>query len=189
MNPPEAIIPLPPKRFNPLKRIDAFFKRPERHLHKLSSDFWHLATELYTIESGLMRDDDFSIDMIVSFFQLTSWWSDRGLGDVTIAFKMVNDGQYDDVITELMLLDMEFIVIGRSPYGMNRTLYGEEVTPEKIFLWDTSGLSAQSVAYWFTQRHEPKDTRHLNPYDIVSKQARDFMMHPLPCPSPSRGRG
>ncbi len=170
---------------NLLKRISAFFEKPEARLRELSDPLLDLAGSIDLIKSEIESNPDSALDLIVNFFQVTSWWHDRGLGDIITAYRAVNDGQYDTVIGLLMELDNQFAAAGRAPFGMNRTKRNEPVTPEQVFLGNTSGLFTHPVSYWKQQRDEPKGgwgfsgMEHLNPYDVVSKQARDFMMNHL----------
>ena len=117
------------------------------------------------------------------FFDITSKWHDRGLGDIIAAFSVVNDGQYDSVISQLITLDHHFVTTGRNPCGWNRTEYGEAVTPEKVFLGNVYGLFTRTAEYWAKEKDSPKggwgypNMEHLSPYDVVSNQARKFIRH------------
>lgn len=170
---------------NPLKRISAFFQKPEERLRALNHELEALASGLDHLGMRLENEPDSPLREIVTFFELTSPWHDRGLGDLITAFKQVNDGQYDTVITRLCELDNQFAAAGRSPYGINRTKREEAVTEEKIFLGNTYGLFTHPVSRWKLGRDAPAGNwgfsgmEDLNPYDVVSKQARDFMTYHL----------
>ena len=150
---------------NELREIILDLIRLKRSLRGLGQPPQHpLSEPLYEIED---------------FFARVSWWHDRGLEDVVVAFAAVNYGQWDETIRRLEALGLHFIRAGRSPYGMNPTERGETVTAEKVFLGGVYSLFTHPVPYWVRQRMEPKgihpDFPDMNAYDLVLDQARRFM--------------
>jgi hypothetical protein len=165
---------------NPFKRLSAWLNPPEKRLLQLKPELLDLASDLESVARFAEQEP---LTRIAPFFDITSKWHDRGLGDIITAFSVVNDGQYDDIIGKLVTLDHQFIAAGRSPYGWNRTEYGEAVTPEKVFLGNVYGLFTKTAEYWTKQKDSPKggwgfsNMEHLNPYDVVGNQARLFIRH------------
>ena len=118
---------------------------------------------------------------IVHFFDTVSRWHDRGIGDLIAAFEEVNYGPYDEVLEKLRALQKYFENAGRDEYGWNRTKCGETVTADKVFLGNIYGLFTHPVPFWKQRKDEKKGgwgfsgMEHLNAYDVVSQQARQFI--------------
>jgi hypothetical protein len=128
---------------------------------------------------------------IVKFFSLTSPWHDKGLEDAIEAFQEVNYGQYDEVLSRLVKLQLHITKAGRDRYGWNRTEVGEMVTAEKVYLGDIAFLPTRPVSYWAEQVNAPKnnwkgtlyehDLMGMNAYDVVARQASNFIRSHM-CP-------
>ena len=166
---------------NIFKRIKARLNPPEKTLAALRPELEKLAAGL---EQATRDAESDPLSAITSFFSITSVWHDRGLTDIIEMFARVNDGQYDTIIGKLTTLDHQFIKAGRSEYGWNRTKRGEEVTPDRVFLGNVYGLFTHPVPRWQEGKDEPKDSwmglRDVNSYDVVSDQARRFIMNHAP---------
>jgi hypothetical protein len=158
------------------KRVKAMFTKPERKLTALKSELQQLHQALQRASES--RDP---LTEIVRFFDTVSRWHDRGIGDLIAAFEEVNYGQYNEVIEKLRTLQKHFANAGRCEHGWNRTKRGETVTADKVFLGDIYGLFTRPVSFWKHRKNEKKGgwgfsgMEHLNPYDVVSRQASQFM--------------
>lgn len=160
------------------KRIKALFSSSsaEKLLAALMPALRELRANLRSVEFS--RDP---LADIIRFFNFVSPWQDRGLRDVIAAFRDVNYGQYDDVLEKLKTLQLHFERAGRSKYGWNRTKPGETVTEDNVYLGNIFGLWTKTVRFWKERKNEPKGgwgfsgMEHLNPYDVVSEQARKYM--------------
>jgi hypothetical protein len=123
------------------------------------------------------------LDEIVTFFNYISIWHDRveELENLIQAFQKANYGQFNDIINLLETLRIHIDRSGRAEFGWNRTVKGQIVTPEKVFLGNINGLFTKPVSFWKLQKDEPKGgwgfpgKEKLNAYDVVSVQAMDFM--------------
>jgi len=152
------------------------FAKPERKLTALKTELFVLRR--YLEEASKTNDP---LTEIVSFFDVISKWHDRGLKDVIMAFEVVNYGQYDEVLENLRTLDAHFSNAGRCQFGWNRTKRGERVTADRVFLGGINGLFTHPVSFWKQGKDEKKggwgfrNMEHLNAYDVVSQQAKDFM--------------
>ncbi len=88
-----------------------------------------------------------SLVALVTFFNLTSPWHDRGLRDLIERLEQVNwRGQYSSMIEQLGHLHALFEKSGRSKHGWNRTKKGEEVTEENVYLGNTNGIWTFKIA-------------------------------------------
>lgn len=158
------------------KRVKAMFAKPERKLTALNPELQQLRQALQRASES--RDP---LNEIVHFFDTVSKWHDRGIGDLIAAFEEVNYGQYDVVLEKLQTLQKHFVNAGRCEYGWNRTKRGETVTADKVFLGNIYGLFTHPVSFWKQRKDEKKGgwgfsgMEYLNPYDVVSQQARQFM--------------
>ncbi len=159
------------------KRLKAIFMKPEKRITTLLPELRQLRDALQ--QASESRDP---LTEIVRFFDTVSKWHDRGIGDLIAAFERVNYGQYNEVLEKLRALQAHFINAGREPYyGWNRTNPGESVTADKVFLGNIYGLWTKTVNFWKEQKNAPKGDwgysgmDHLNAYDVVSRQAKEFM--------------
>lgn len=127
------------------------------------------------------RESSDPLGDIVVFFNATSPWHDRGIRDVIASFEAANYGQYDEILKKLETLALHFVNAGRCDCGWNRTERGERVTADTIFLGNIYGLFTHPVLFWKQRKDDEKGgwgfsgMEHLNAYDVVSWQARDFM--------------
>jgi hypothetical protein len=159
-----------------LRAADPFLK-----LREIMPGLIQLRYDLMAIRERypVFHDD---LDALVAFFALTSPWHDRGLQDVIQTFEAANfRNRYARMVEYLERLAGQFQKSGRSPYGINRTAKGQPMTAERIYLGDIYGLFTQSISFWRDQKGAPKGgwgypgMDDLNPYDVVSRQAREFM--------------
>ncbi len=158
------------------KRVKAIFAKPERKLTAVRLEFQRLRL---TLQVAVSSDDPLS--MIDRFFDSMSKWHDRGINDLIAALEEVNYCQYDEVLEKLRILQKHFENAGRDEHGMNRTKRGETVTADRVFLGDIYGLWTRPVPFWKQVKDEAKGgwghsgMEHLNAYDVVALQARNFM--------------
>ena len=144
-----------------------------------------LIPELQQLRQALQRESKVGdpLTLIVYFFDIVSKWHDRGLTDIIAELERVKfRGRYDEIIEKLKTLQGHFVNAGRDPYGMNRTKRGQMVTEDNVYLGNIYGLFTKTVRFWKQRKGEPKggwgfsNMEHLNPFDVVSRQAREFMM-------------
>lgn len=164
------------------KRVKAMFAKPERKLAAIMPELQKLKKQLSQIPpNGPGHALADPLDHLMYFFDIVSQWHDCGIGDVIAAFEEVNYGQYDEVLEKLRTLQKHFANAGRCEYGWNRTKRGETVTADKVFLGNIYGLFTHPVLFWKQRKDEKKGgwgfsgMEHLNAYDVVSQQARQFM--------------
>ena len=158
------------------KYIKSLFNKPEKQLLALMPKLLNLKSEL---NKARMENP---LDGIVTFFNAVSVLQDRGLDDIIQAFNEVNYGQYDQLIDQIKKLESHLNSAGRKDAGWNRTQKGEIVTADKVYLANIYGLWTKTVSYWKSCKDEKKGgwgfsgMETLNAYDVVSIQARDFMI-------------
>lgn len=158
------------------KRVKAMFARPERKLTEIMPELRELRQAL---RSAYRADD--ALFILVKFFNIISMWHDRGIKDIIDAFKEVDYGQYGEIIESLETLQKHFVRAGRDKFGYNRTEPNQTVTDENVFLGDRCGLSTKPISFWKKHKGDKKGgwgypgMEHLNAYDVVSDQARNFL--------------
>lgn len=161
------------------KRFKEFRTQPKKKLYAIMPQLIGLRIALARHDRELTNPLTDPLAEIVNFFNLVSWWHDRGLTDVIAALEEVNRGQYDRIIADLRLLQGQFGNAGRNPSGMNRTERGEAVTPQSVFLGGVYGLFTHPVPFWQARKNEKKgahpDFPTKNAYDILAAHARRFM--------------
>lgn len=159
--------------FNPRKRISA------------------LLGSLKPLKDGLVkfRTVTDGVEAITEFFNVVSPIQDSDPVAATLkAFKAANWlGKYNSVIERLEGIQAHIRKAGREQYGWNRTGKGEMVTDERVFLGNIYGLFTKTVAFWKTTKNDEKGEfggfsgmEHLNCYDVVSRQATNFIKSHLP---------
>ncbi|MFH1178526.1 MAG: hypothetical protein V1711_02270 [bacterium] len=160
-----------------VKNMFAKREKPEKKLSVLKPELKQLRENL----QRMSRTHD-PLTEIVPFFDTVSKWHDRGIYDIILAFEEVNRrGKYDEVLKKLEILQVHFKNAGRCEFGWNRTKPGETVRADRVFLGNIYGLFTHSVSFWRRGKDEKKGgwgfsgMEHLNPYDVVSKQAKEFM--------------
>lgn len=147
-----------------------------------------LMGELNQLSSSLAKITtiDDKLSAIVMFFDTVSKWHDRSgeLSALIAEFEQSNfRGQYNEVLEKLRVLRQHIQNAGRSTYGWNRTIPGQRVTDEHVFLGNVFGLFTLTVSYWKTTKGEPKggfahwggNMGEFNSHDIISQQAQGFM--------------
>ncbi len=101
-----------------------------------------------------------SLDGIVAFFNATSVVHDKGIGEYPHLSSEIKE--------TLRLLKLHLSQVGRDKYGMNRTLPGETVTPDNVYLGNVEGLFTLPIREW---SKNPLDGSYLT----VNAQAKSFM--------------
>lgn len=161
---------------NLAKRIRAAVKSPKKNLRTLRPALANLEEQLREIKRLNVKRP---LHAIVCFFATTSPWYDRGLRDFIAEFSQVNDGQYTLTIQTLRDLDGQFIMTGRSPYGLNRSERGDPVTTDNVYLGNIYGLFTLPISRWMKGENKPKSSwgsvRDKNPFDVVSDQAHAYV--------------
>lgn len=142
------------------------FWYPRKKLRAIVLELQRLSPKLK--EFGESKDP---IPTIVQFFDEVSKWYDRRaeIQKLSTIFGWINFGQHDKTIENLKKLDVHFCNAG-ARYGWNRTEKGEEVTEDKVFLGNISGIRRLSVSYFTKTINNNSLT-----YFTITLQARDFM--------------
>ena len=168
--------------FNLRKRVLEVFTQPKRKLKVLMPKLKKFRLSIDMMVT--FRADP--LHALVYFLDVTSIWHDRGLKDIIDAFRAVNYGQHERLLTELKKLERYIEDAGRSTHGINRTRRGEKVTAKRVFLGNRFGLNTLSVTKWEKSQYSPKGgwayphMEDLNSYDVVSRQALEFMEYRIP---------
>lgn len=123
------------------------------------------------------------LNLIVDFFNATSFAYDTNqIPELITRFSGVNKkGRHDKTIESLRSLNEHIKNSGRNMCGLNRTQTGASVSEEDVFLGDVYGLFTHPVAFWKKHKDEKKGgwgfsgMEHLNAYDVVEKQALQFV--------------
>ena len=114
------------------------------------------------------------VEALVGLFKVISPLQDQGgFSEELWELKRKNRrGKYDRQVEALGSLQAYIRNAGRSLYGMNRTVKGEEVTAEKVFLGNVYGLWTCTAAYWLKERPRlEKSLRHdlvRNSEEVIS---------------------
>lgn len=147
-------------------------------LRKKLPELLQLAQDLNYLEANYPEP----LDRIVIFFNLISPWHDE-LPKLQNEFCRFRSGNIKD---KFEVLFKHFKNAGRCSSGWNRTQPGEQVTGDKVFLGNIFGLFTKTSDYWKTTKDSPKGgwgypgMENLNPYDVVSRQAIDFIKSHMP---------
>lgn len=124
------------------------------------------------------------IETITKFFNAIAPIYDRDpLEPFVFKFKQINNKTVQDTARIIEVIRDHYLNAGRDEYGLNRTKKGQTVYDDYIFLGDICGLSTQPVSYWKTCKDDKKggwgfpdpELENMNVYDVVSRQARNFI--------------
>lgn len=136
-----------------------------------------LAQNLKRIRTDLLADRNNAVEIIVEFFDAVSATQDalplnELLADLT---KADRKGKYTGLLGNLHALRVHLTNAGRQPHGMNRTVRGQRVTPNDVYLGGVYGYFTKTAAY-------VKGQRTVNPefYQICNTQAANFMWSHFP---------
>ena len=162
---------------NPVKRIKAFCKPPQRKLRPLEGPFIGLALELQ--ETLNLAETD-PLPALVRFFDAVSPWHDRGLREECMAFRRLDDGQYTSTIEKIVTLNSQFARAGRTDCGLNRTTIGEKVTADNVWIGGVYGIYTFAVRRWMDEfrnhpAHDGLLIENKTPFQIAEMVARDFV--------------
>lgn len=121
----------------------------KKTLKRIQPRILNLEQEIRTI--GAMEN---KVEAIVRLFQIISPLEDEGGFNKEIgALKKRNwRGRFNTQIQALEVLQRHITNAGRDLYGLNRTVKGEEITPEKVFLGDVFGLWTKPAAHWLAEK-------------------------------------
>lgn len=126
------------------------------------------------IEMKMIGTMENKVEALVELFKVISPLQDRGgFSEELWELKRKNRrGKYDRQVEALGSLQAYIRNAGRSLCGMNRTVKGEEVTAEKVFLGNVYGLWTCTAAYWLKERPRlEKSLRHdlvRNSEEVIS---------------------
>ena len=100
------------------------------------------------------------VEAIVRLFQVISPIQDAGgFGQEILDLEKRNrNGKLNAQIEALEALQAHFHNAGRCEYGFNRTVKGEVVTAEKVFLGNVFGLWTKPAAYWLGEKERLEKT-------------------------------
>lgn len=129
---------------------------------------------------------------IVFLFRATSTIQDQGgFNNLIKSLRKKNYGQLSELIESLENLQAHIDRAGRDKYGMNRTSFGEEVTPENVFLGDVYGLFTKPASFWLERQEvmkkesrpdlEQNERKKITNWDCINSQAGNFIKsHTIP---------
>ncbi|MBX4189494.1 hypothetical protein KW785_02775 [Candidatus Parcubacteria bacterium] len=140
--------------------------------------------KLQDVERQISQGD--SLGAIVRFFGIVSNIQDKDIvWDTYKAYIDAEESAPDKIVALLDTLVVHIHNAGREEYGMNRTMSGQMVTADDIWLGGVCGLSTKQISYWARQKDSPRGEwagthwetycKDMNAYDVVSRQAREFM--------------
>jgi hypothetical protein len=141
-----------------------------------------LAVELYKKEmlapaeklamnlSLLLERKDDPLDMIVTFFALTSTLSDNMYVTLLDVENYLGKAQRDKAVR----IHAAVAEMGRNLHGYNRTSKGETITSEKIYIGGVEVIFAKTVAYLKSHKMEMTGAAE-DAYEIEQYKARSFM--------------
>lgn len=135
-----------------MKKVNFFsslFFNSKKTIEKINPQLESLEAEMKKIEAMENR-----VEAIIRLFQVISPIQDAGgfSQEIFDLKKHNRNGKFDDQIEALEVLQAHFYNAGRSKYGINRTVKGEEITKEKVFLGNVFGLLTKTAAYWLSQK-------------------------------------
>lgn len=118
----------------------------------------NIKPKLNELEEEMKKIDamDNKVEAIVRLFQVISPIQDAG-GFSQEMFKLNKHnrrGRLNNQVKALEALQTHFHNAGRSEYGINRTMKGEEVTAEKVYLGNIHGLWTKTAAYWLSKKSD-----------------------------------
>ena len=166
------------------KWLCRLFENPKKRLAALLPELALLRDKLISISQRMKKD---AFGELVNFFNLTSPWHDRigEIQELIAAFEGVNYGQHTETIQALRTLEAHLVNAGRNEFGWNRTKPGQMVTKSDVYLGNIYGLWTFPIPRWEeTSTKRPAIWSHLmasegmdgmSPYDVVSRQALQFM--------------
>jgi len=123
-----------------------FLSSSQKNLYKL---------EILEAEIRKIEKMENKVESIVRLFQIISPYQDAGgfIQDIINLKKQNQGGKFSSQIRALQILQMHIENAGRDKNGYNRTVKGERVTEEKVFLGDVRrGLSINAAAYWLREK-------------------------------------
>ncbi|TSD03155.1 MAG: hypothetical protein Athens071416_216 [Parcubacteria group bacterium Athens0714_16] len=132
--------------------LKSLFKSPKKDLKKILPTLEELQKQMLSIEAM-----DNKVEAIVRLFQVISPVQDSGGFSQTLSvLQAKNYGQLTETIGALEILQKHINNAGRSPYGMNQTKKGQEVTAADVFLGDVFGIWTKPASYWLSKQDELK---------------------------------
>lgn len=141
-----------------MKKVSFFsglFFSSKKTIEKIQPQLQSLEEEIKAIEAMENK-----VEAIVRLFQVISPIQDAGgfSQEIFDLKKHNRDGKFNGQIEALGILQKHFRNAGRSEYGMNRTVKGEEVTNEKVFLGNVFGVWTKTAAYWLSEKSKLEKT-------------------------------
>ena len=127
-----------------------------------------LEVELTRIRQCLTLKERDGIELIVPFFGAIATVQDADITCPVIA-ELSQFSRYDRLVEKMDTFNEHLRNTGRDMYGMNRTVPGQVVTEEDVFLGNVDGYWTKSVAYISAPRLV------TDYYSAMERQARRFM--------------
>jgi hypothetical protein len=133
---------------------------------------------------GIKKND---LSGIVELFQAISvFYDDNGFQEDIFALKKHNkDGSLDKQINALEIIQKHIKNAGRDPYGINRTVKGQDVSAANVFIGNVCGLFTQPVDHWLSHKAELKKAFRpdvsrdpeniISNWDIIEDQCKKFV--------------
>lgn len=162
------------------------------------TDFKNLVIKLITVKQQLeeiIPPDSYTsnseeclqfLQSLVKFYEITSHWDDNRheIRVVTSNLETINVGHYTDHVTRLNNLEEVFNKTGRDLLW-NKTIKGDKIGPENIFLGQKRNLPLRTIKFWqdfkdgkISGEKLPSRLKNLsepdkkNIIDIINDQAR-----------------
>lgn len=110
------------------------------------------------VELELIAMAENKIEAVVKLFKIISPIQDEGAfsREISKLKKIDRKGKKGSMIAALEVIQKHCKNAGRCEGGMNRTMFGEEVNAEKVYLGDIFGIWTKSAAYWLEKKEELK---------------------------------
>lgn len=152
-----------------IKRLlPSLFREPLAKCQAVRPILNNLATKLDAMVDRINHGQSDGIHEITGFFQLIADVEDTGLVPMALN-ELARNEKFRTVYDRLDILQAHIRNAGRHSYGMNRTIRGQKVTDENVYLGNVEGYFTKTVAFTKAHRH---DTAF---YAALNRQATRFM--------------
>lgn len=146
--------------------VKNFFSPAETLIKKEREVLLNLKKELQKLETMPNK-----IEAIVKLFQIVSPMNDsNNFNDLLKSLEKRNYGQLTKKIVAFKSLLSHLNKTDRDSFGMNRTLRGQAVANENIFLGNVYGVWMKPASYWLEESKRPSEA-----LKIIHNQAKNFV--------------
>jgi hypothetical protein len=126
-----------------LNLIKLPFIRPLSKLRQLLPELKSLKRDLESID----KNDREPIKILVNLFNTIAPWHDqKPFEQITICLKKFSN-RYSKLLANINELEAHIINAGRDEYGLNRTVPGQTVTLDNVYLGNIYGLWTKTAQY------------------------------------------